>query len=154
MKDEEHRRKKKSTSVNDSFWSQILRSSAQCVGAVQHHLDKVRRSVSWLTECIHLQAPPFAAAIQPRLNYADLCKSKVCNFDVALAIDEQILWFEISVYDIQRMNIGERKHDFRGIKSRNWILESVTPLQLRKKLPSTNKLHEHVEGFEILERCV
>jgi hypothetical protein len=42
-----------------------------------------------------------------------------------MSVKEQVLGFQISVYDLFRMQILERKGDFRSIEFRNWIWKSL-----------------------------
>ena len=49
--------------------------------------------------------------------------AKVCYPDISVAFDDQILGFDVSVYDIFLMNILEARHETGNKKPRGFLVE-------------------------------
>lgn len=49
--------------------------------------------------------------------------AKVCYPDISVALDDQILGFDVSVYDIFLMNILEARHETGHKKPRGFLVE-------------------------------
>lgn len=58
----------------------------------------------------------WCAAERPRSVLQFLGKSEIGDFQVAISVDEQILWLQITIDNRQRMQILERQDDFGRIE--------------------------------------
>ena len=50
------------------------------------------------------------------------------HFDITLRIHQQILWLQISVYEIQRVEIFESQEDLSRVKPRMWLAVNIQNL--------------------------
>ena len=53
------------------------------------------------------------------------CEAKVCNFEMAVPIEEQVFWLQISIDDVHRVQVIESQSDLGGIELGNWIREAL-----------------------------
>jgi hypothetical protein len=75
-------------------------------------------------------------AQRPRLVRNPLRKAKVCYFEVAVTVEQQVLWFKITVDDMFLMQVLERQGDFGGIEFGNRVGEALMSRVSVESVPS------------------
>jgi hypothetical protein len=70
---------------------------------------------------------------------------------VALRIDEQVLWLEVTVHDEPVVQHGEALHDAAGVEARVVNREAVELAQQTEQLAAGHELGQHVQIVRILE---
>lgn len=73
----------------------------------------------------------------------ELCAAKVGNDEMAGDIDEDILWFQVSMYDPSQMESVYRKNQFAGVKLNCIRVQCTVSHQISEKISP---------GAEILSR--
>ena len=65
-----------------------------------------------------------------------LGQSKICNFHVSIVVDEQILRFEIAIYDVLLMQIHKPVEYFYEIEASVFFIHAFDSLQVVEQLSS------------------
>lgn len=94
----------------------------------------------------------FRAKLHPLPVYDLLGESKVGEFDVTLAVQQDVLRFQVPVDHIFRVKILQRTHDFSGEEHACVVTELPTTAQVAEELATRNKLHQHEETPIIMPR--
>jgi len=89
-----------------------------------------------------------AERISARL--AVLGKSEVCQFEVALLVDQDVLRLQISVNDIQGMQVLEHQRHLRGVKHGMLLSQFALRSQVGEELTTWNIGHQEVEVARVL----
>lgn len=58
-------------------------------------------------------------------------KPKVCNLDVPVKVQQDILRFQVTVDDVESMKIVQGQRNLCGIEFRYWVRESLKPRSIR-----------------------
>lgn len=91
-----------------------------------------------------------------------LGEPEVCNFDVTVSAEKNVLWLKVAIYDVEGVEVVEGKSHFSGIELGYRVGEpllsvnrcSTTNLALSEqaeKLSTCHKVHDHVEVVDVLE---
>ena len=76
---------------------------------------------------------------------AGLGQTKVCQADMSLLVNKNVLWFEIAVDDAGLVQVLECKRHFGSVKPRAFFIETTFLLfQVEEKFTSINELHDHI----------
>lgn len=102
-------------------------------------LDDLRSQVLWCS----------AESVGLVLDYFG--KSKVCDFDVSLFVNQQVFWLKITVCDVHAMQILESKKDLAGEEESHVVGEATLSAQKGEQLSSTCVIEEHVDVRGCLE---
>lgn len=74
-----------------------------------------------------------------------LRKTKVGDSDVALSIEENVLWLQISIDNVVRMQASNRVYHLRGVDLGPLLAELALLAQVGEQLPSVQEVDEEVE---------
>jgi hypothetical protein len=61
-------------------------------------------------------------------------KAKVCYLDVPIRVEQDVLWLQVSVYNVELVEVVERKGDLCGVEFGYRVWET---LEVDSALPST-----------------
>ena len=84
----------------------------------------------------------------------DLGEAEVCQHNITIIIQQNVLWFQIAVYDVTLMKVTECKSNLRGIKLRLGLRKALLLRQVLEELSALNKLHDEVNTVGLLEDIV
>ena len=70
----------------------------------------------------------WGAAERPDGRHARLCEAEVCELDVAVAGEQNILGLEVAVDDVVRVEIVERERDLGRVELRDWVHKALKSL--------------------------
>lgn len=90
------------------------------------------------------------AAQSPCAAFDALGESEVGHFDVTIRVDEQIFGFQITIQDLQMMQVLECEHDLRAVESRVRLGEATHAPQMREHLATRHELQHHKQIQVIL----
>ena len=80
-----------------------------------------------------------------------LCEAKVCDFEVSVSVQQQILRLQVAVDDVVRVQIVERKRDFGGVELGDGVGKALALAQQAEQLAALDKVHDHVQVLAVLE---
>mmetsp|Transcript_1523 Transcript_1523/g.4182 ORF Transcript_1523/g.4182 Transcript_1523/m.4182 type:complete len:209 (+) Transcript_1523:767-1393(+) len=83
----------------------------------------------------------------------NLGESEVDQHAVALAIDEDVFWLEVTIADTSVVQMAQRFQDASGVESGVSVWNSVSRLRVddREQLSSLHQLDQHVKVTVVLE---
>lgn len=93
--------------------------------------DNLRRHVSWSSRCILLV-----------LRRVDSRDTHISKSEITLGIKDQILGFDITMYDIILMQILETEHDAAYKKFNDMFWKSLVFAQLETQVTSRHIVHD------------
>lgn len=76
-----------------------------------------------------------------------IAKAKVGDFDVHLGVKQQILGFEIPMYDFLLVTVLHRRDDLPKLGSRLFFFHPAVQNQIIEYLATARVLHHQVQGF-------
>lgn len=91
------------------------------------------------------ESPSFAARLQL------LGKAKVHQLYISLFIQQQILWLQIPVDNVARVQIVKRLHNASCIESSGGIIEVALITQYRPEFATQAALHQHIQILLVFE---
>jgi len=74
-----------------------------------------------------------------------LGEAEVADLEVTFAVEQKVLGFEVAVDDGQRVEIVEDERDLSGVEHGRVGLKATGVAQVRKQLPATDILEQHVQ---------
>ena len=74
-----------------------------------------------------------------------LGKAEIGKFEMSLPVEQQVLGFEISVDETERVEVFERQDDLGGVEQRRAGNETTGVSQVREQFASTHVLQQHVQ---------
>lgn len=88
---------------------------------------------------------------RPRPSLHSFREPEIGNLQVSVVVNQKILRLQISVDQVQRVQILERQHDLSGVEAGVGFAETADSPQMREHLTATNELEDHVEIGVVLE---
>jgi hypothetical protein len=85
------------------------------------------------------------------VRHVELAQPKVAESDMARIIKQNILWLEITVNDIEAVQVLEREEQLCGVKPGSDLVELAFPLEVVEQLSTVDKGQDEVELFGRLE---
>src|SRR2546421_9637440 len=79
-------------------------------------------------------------------------KAEVGELDMASAIQQDIVWLDVSMQEAELVNSLNRHDNLCHVKPRDILREDLILNQHSHKVATRKKLHEHVQKGRILER--
>lgn len=72
-------------------------------------------------------------------------EAKICEFQMSVFIQKQILWLKVSVHNLMRMQVIQGTHNFTGVEICRQVIEASSIAQVRKQFATTDEFQQHVE---------
>ena len=116
--------------------------------AVADTLDYLGRQILGCAT-VRVRSRPCFIRLEPLLRQA-----KVGDLDVALVVQQHILWLQIPVNYAVRVQASERLNKLRSVKAGPTLAELLVLSQVVKKLAAIEKIHHEVQLGGCLERIV
>lgn len=79
---------------------------------------------------------------------------EVDDFDVVGAVDEDILYFEVSVDDSMTVEMGDCACDLLEVVPGRWLVEPAAVLDEAEKAGAVDVLVDHVEVYAVVEEVL
>lgn len=96
----------------------------------------------------------FESLISVQLFWQNLREAEIGQFEIAIEIDQNVFWFEVSVKNIIRMQVVEREENVGSIELGSLLLKSANLLQVEEELASGTVVESHEQAFIVLEAVV
>ena len=71
-----------------------------------------------------------------------LRKTKVCQFDMPVTMDEHILWFQVSIQDLLAVEIFDGEEHFSGVKQDLTLCKAPFLFQVEKERATALKIKQ------------
>jgi len=78
-------------------------------------------------------------------------ETEVCKLDVAIGVQQHILWFEITVHHADRVKVLDGQNDTSRIEPHHVFTEFPKAVEMEAKLTARQEVHHNVEVAFILE---
>lgn len=84
----------------------------------------------------------------------DLGETKISDADVAVSVEEHILWLQISVKHASRVQVAQRFNELCSINPDPLLREPVLRSQISEQLTSVQEVNHKIQLRRSLERIV
>lgn len=74
-----------------------------------------------------------------------LCESEICDFEVSVCAEKDVLWLEISVHEAVLVEVVDCEGDFGCVELGYRVREPLRLSQQSEELAARHKVHDHVE---------
>ena len=72
------------------------------------------------------------------LVYGLFTQAEVCQLDVALAVQQDVLWLQVSVDDVERVEVGDGSDDLRDVEQSRIQVELPVAPEIREEFATTD----------------
>ena len=73
------------------------------------------------------------------------------DLDVARVVDEEVFWLQVSIDQVERVQVFEGQHDLRAVEARVRLAEAADSTQVREHLAAADELEHHVQIAVVLQ---
>ena len=81
-----------------------------------------------------------------------LGKPKVCNAYVARCLQDDVLWFEVSVHNVLGVQVLQGRHYLSRVEGGRRVVEALCSPQVGEELSPRHVVQEHVEEAVVMVR--
>ena len=83
-----------------------------------------------------------------------LAEAEICQFEMALRVEENILWLQVTIDDSVLVEVSESQHDLGCIEARSVLSESNLVAEMEEKLAAIQKVGDEIQTFVGLKGVV
>lgn len=84
----------------------------------------------------------------------DLAQAEVRNAKIAVAINQDVLWLQVSIHNAFLVHVLQGEHDLSGVEPGARLVKLTRLVHVMEELAAVDELHDHVEIVRVLERVV
>lgn len=81
-------------------------------------------------------------------------EAEVGEFDVAVTVDEDVVWFDVAVDEAHLVHALHRARQLRDVEPRQVLFEDAQFYQQRHQVPARDVIHHEIQVVFILEAVV
>lgn len=130
--------------------------SSEWINSMIHFIDKDSQGppVDWFSMAFveeNLGGNIFGSTTQGIGSVEDhFSKAKICEFKVAIGVDEKIFRLQVSVNDVKAVHVFKNRGHLSGIEGSVKRLKLAYTSKVDKEFTSLNELHDNIEVALIL----